>query len=370
MRSKSVTEAIYKRLLREAMDRSEKPSSEELRDALRVGFDTAHRVAKELGGGDAFKAAWYLDGGKLLPGDTKEAKSSLKKWAQEGEKMLFQKHGADSNVVLGAMVGGSRGAMLIDNFVDRIQSASAWTPERAWRLMDTLGSIESLVRDFYDVAKLASMSNEDALEMAAEAPPGSRLGRIAFADERSGVPKEPDTKEEKALYRALYDATFKNMTLSKKNLEIVDKILNSSPQMYSKIFRKPKMDVVRGMAVDENWIKRALGMSASEELPHEGEEDVKFNYDSNRRKNKEGTMFTSWSYDAVVAKQFAEESATGLSKGEYGVVLTASPGDNPRSFMDFESIYELGKLDMYDEQAEVLGIGPIIVKKLSWFKRA
>ena len=48
------------------------------------------------------------------------------------------------------------------------------------------------------------------------------------------------------------------------------------------------------------------------------------------------------------------------------VVLEADTGSNPDSFLDISDLYGVKPFEAYVSESEAIGMGPIVLRKLSW----
>lgn len=224
------------------------------------------------------------------------------------------------------------------------------------------------------------------LELAAKAalaagkkgggPPGEKpsdpFGRYAFAGSnlRVGgreVPYEPDTPRESDVYDALEAHFSQNVTLPKKTVDLLAKLLAAGK--YSDVLREPKAKVVyRGVNAGPRWIREMLGLRASDPVPIKGTEEIDYEYESSNGKAM------SWTTSKGTAKDFQEVSSEEVSDSDkpmYSVVLTATVADNPGTFLSGPGgLYNLKAGAEYSSENEVLALGAVRVTSITWFGNA
>lgn len=188
-----------------------------------------------------------------------------------------------------------------------------------------------------------------------EASPDDEFEEFIFADERHGqVPDEPDTRDEKALYDELKAHFVANEALSKDEASLIKRLMADGK--YSTILKKPDVEYVyRGMTVYDEYIRRALGLGDDESLPRKGSKTASFTFTP---RNGGGS---SWS--------LRHESTHGFMGGnkDYNVLLLARTSDNDGSFVSGPGgLYNVGELGKYDDEQEIVGLGPIKVAKIIW----
>lgn len=224
------------------------------------------------------------------------------------------------------------------------------------------------------------------LELAAKAaiaagkkgggPPGEKpsdpFGRYAFAGSNlrvggRAVPYEPDTPRESDAYDALEAHFSQNVTLPKKTVDLLAKLLAAGK--YSDILREPKAKVVyRGVNAGPRWIREMLGLRASDPVPLKGTEEIDYEYESSDGKAM------SWTTSKGTAKDFQEVSSEEVSDSDkpmYSVVLTAAVADNPGTFLSGPGgLYNLKAGAEYSSEDEVLALGAVRVTGITWFGNA
>lgn len=223
------------------------------------------------------------------------------------------------------------------------------------------------------------------LELAAKAalalgktagPPGEKpsdpFGRYAFAGSNlrvggRAVPYEPDTPRESDVYDALEAHFSQNVTLPKRTVDLLAKLLAAGK--YSDVLREPKAKVVyRGVNAGPRWIREMLGLRASDPVPLKGTEEIDYEYESSNGKAM------SWTTSKGTAKDFQEVSSEEVSDSDkpmYSVVLTATVADNPGTFLSGPGgLYNLKAGAEYSSENEVLALGSVRVTGITWFGNA
>lgn len=189
-----------------------------------------------------------------------------------------------------------------------------------------------------------------------EAPADAPLGRFAFPLKRRGLPPEPDTAEEKKLFQAL-DAHFNdNLKLNKKAAAQIEDFLAQG--LYPQVFSPPEEgEVFRGMGVSKQWLAKALSVSIKD-IPKKGNQEISMTYSP-----KTGGV-SSWTTSKTVSSKFSDSS------DKYNVVsvtLHARVSDNPNKFISGpEHLYKLDYIAQFANEKEVIGLGDIVVYKISW----
>jgi hypothetical protein len=119
---------------------------------------------------------------------------------------------------------------------------------------------------------------------------------------------------------------------------------------------KPDVELVyRGMAVNDDYLRRALGLDDDESLPQKGSKIASFTY------TPRSGGSSSWSLQHESTHDFM-----GGSKS-FNILLIARTSDNDGSFVSGPGgLYKVGKLGKHDEEQEVVGLGPIKVAKIIW----
>lgn len=191
------------------------------------------------------------------------------------------------------------------------------------------------------------------------------LDDIAFADERQpSVPEEEDNSHEKELYKAILDHFEHVNLLNKTYADELQGYLRDG--LYSDIFFPPRVHTLyRGMLVHEDYLSRALRMADDEEIPlGGGQSDASFTFTP-----RAGA--TSWTTDVGVADGFTQEPSTHEPPPvgrQFRVMLEADAAANPNKFVQCEGgLYTVDGLDAYQYESEVIGLGPIKVRKVYWY---
>lgn len=191
-----------------------------------------------------------------------------------------------------------------------------------------------------------------------EASPDDEFEEYLFADERhSQVPDEPDTRDEKALYDKLEAHFVANEALSEDEANLIKRLMADGK--YSTVLKKPDVELVyRGMAVNDDYLRRALGLDDDESLPQKGSKTASFTFTPRNGGS------SSWS--------LRHESTFDFMNGskDFNVLLIARTSDNDGSFVSGPGgLYKVGKLGKHEDEQEVVGLGAIKVAKIIWDER-
>jgi hypothetical protein len=186
--------------------------------------------------------------------------------------------------------------------------------------------------------------------------------KFAFADQRKGeVPEEKNNDEEQRLYDDIASYFSENSTISKEDAELIHDILKSG--MYKDVFHAPKEQTVyRGMAVDGNFMRKALKLPENAEISTDpGDSDAHFTF------TPRGDMgATSWTVDFEVAKKFADDMCD-RKRTPFQLIMIAATDDNTnRLAAGPDGLYKIPGFDKYDIESEVIGLGQIKVSKILW----
>lgn len=201
-----------------------------------------------------------------------------------------------------------------------------------------------------------SMGLSKFVDVEEEAPPDAPLGRYAFPLKRRGLPPESDTPEEKRLFQAL-DAHFNdNLKLNRKAATQIEDFLAQG--LYPQVFSPPEEDeVFRGMGVSKQWLAKALGVKVND-IPRRGSQEVGMTYTP-----KAGGV-SSWTTSKTVSSKFSDSSD---KYNVVSVILHARVSDNPNKFISGpEHLYKLDYIAQFANEKEVIGLGDIVVYKISW----
>lgn len=183
-----------------------------------------------------------------------------------------------------------------------------------------------------------------------EAGPDDPLGRIAFANDRRGMPQELDTALEEKLRRALVDHFEGYKLLSPENAQIIQGFIAQG--LYPSIFSEPSTPiVVRGMSVSQGWLTKALKRKPEAR----GKADVNFKFVP-----KMGA--SSWTSSKKVAQGFH------LLGADIDIIMCASVDDNQGKFVSAGAgLYSTDFVSSrFKEEKEAIGLGSIKVFKIEW----
>ena len=190
-----------------------------------------------------------------------------------------------------------------------------------------------------------------------EAPKDAILGQYMFADQRTDVPKEKNTKIEQSLYAAIRDQLNRNNSMPVEDVKIIYRLLKSG--QYKSMIKAPEQSYVyRGMSVDEEYLRSALKLNKEQEIESQGVIKSSFTFTP---KNA-STATTSWTKSLDIAKSYA------LSKKnkKYELIMIASVNENAGQFIDCAPFYAIKEISKYRFENEVIGIGSIKVSKIIW----
>lgn len=205
-----------------------------------------------------------------------------------------------------------------------------------------------------------------------DAPPRSPLGKRAFADQRSWVEPERNTKYEETLFNSVMDHLGGLPLLPRKDCDRISEFMRKG--IYSDVFMEPKVrSVYRGINIDFKTID-SMGLRKWYENTEEGG----FSKASKEfvLNPKPGEWSSSWSTAPLGTRDDTESVvwnyAAGTTlygkRGPVGVIFIAEVEKNPFKFFDCEPIYELEGAPTLEDEAEAVGMGPIIVSKRYFWK--
>lgn len=189
-----------------------------------------------------------------------------------------------------------------------------------------------------------------ALLAKSEAGPDDPLGRIAFANDRKGMPYERNTQIEDRLKNALIDHFEGHKMLDMKSAQMIQDLMAQG--LYSHIFAEPTTPVlVRGMSVSPQWLARIIGRKPE----MRGSAEVNFEFAP-----KGGA--SSWTTSKSVAAGFHEVGS------KIDIIMYASVADNPGKFLSaagglYSTKFISGR---FKKEKESLGLGPIKIFKIEW----
>ena len=229
------------------------------------------------------------------------------------------------------------------------------------------GTIARLTNYADDLESLFEITRTvfQAIEQESEAPPGSPLGRVAFAKARPNTPPEPDTALEANLLRRIQSHFAGVQLLQPKEMELIRGLMRDG--IYTSIFKEPKDEVlVRGISIGEKYLRELTGLEG--EIPLKGSVETSYTYAPKAS--------SSWTNNRSVAKTFAKRGtspdptwATWSSQNRpYAVVLHARVSDNPNMFVTGpDGLYKLKKIEaLFGNEHESIALGPIRIFKVEW----
>ena len=218
-------------------------------------------------------------------------------------------------------------------------------------------------------------------EEIAAASPRSALGRYAFAEQRPEdfeEEPEPNNERENALMSSIIEHFVGGgaTRLTEDDCRLIQGFLKKG--MYSDVFVEPSVaSVYRGMTVDESFVK-SLGIIMSDRDPRVPSYQNMKPGGIAAVKNKKirplpGKFASSWTTTDLgtrddssnMAGAFASgQTSYGYQGGNVGIVLCADIAANPGQFFDAEPLYRLEGMPGVEEEAEAVGMGTIVCRKV------
>jgi len=206
-------------------------------------------------------------------------------------------------------------------------------------------------------------SSKESTAAGGDGPEDGKLGRWVFSPNRiDGAPTdEPDTGYEEDLYQSISDYVTTNRHLS---VGATDKIKDVMKD-YDSILHPPSTGttVYRGMGVPLEWLKKALGKKFKDlvKLSPDGRVESEGSWTGRMTYTPLVADSSSWSTYEEKAEEFMDSGGN-----EVEVLLEADPEENKGSFLDLYDLYGVQPMDTYEDEAEVMGMGPIKVRKITW----
>lgn len=205
------------------------------------------------------------------------------------------------------------------------------------------------------------------------ASPRSALGRYAFAEQRPEEFEEPEPNNprENALFQSIVEHFIGGgaARLTEDDCKLIQGFLKKG--IYSDIFAEPVVaSVYRGMTVDELFVKGlGVNMSIYGNLAPGTIAAVK----NKKIRPLAGKYASSWTTTPLgsrddsdnMAWAFASgQTSYGYQGGNVGIVLCADIAANPGQFFDAEPLYRLEGMPGVEEEAEAVGMGTIVCRKV------
>jgi hypothetical protein len=225
--------------------------------------------------------------------------------------------------------------------------------------------------DFVQRTREALQYSDEDIEKFAKAPPGSPLGRIAFAPERAKrekIPFEPNTEAERDLRDDVWRYAHENEDIDPANVDLIKQLVAQGHYDDAIRFTDPSVGTVyRGMILDADYVDQALpGLSKHLEGLDDGDiitVDLGMIF---RARNK--SQLSSWSDSAGVATSFAFISERAKSAERVcPIIMHAQISDNPEGFLDALNLFR--KIDIKRKallnEREHFGLGDIRVSKIT-----
>jgi hypothetical protein len=196
-------------------------------------------------------------------------------------------------------------------------------------------------------------STDNEIEIAKEAPAFAPLGRIAFGEKRIDVPFEKDTAIERDLFKAIEAHLKGSKRLDEKSVALIQHMMKKG--YYTKLLKQPvHKEVFRGIGLNSQQLLKLLKQEKSTI-----DEGVKF-YDFLWKPRINASTSFSLLYEQALL--FAADP-----QETYAVILHAKVIENPYSFLDLnQGIYAIDDFSAYDDEAEVIAMGPIKGYKITW----
>jgi hypothetical protein len=224
------------------------------------------------------------------------------------------------------------------------------------------------------IQKTQTMKASGTDKLPPEGTDDDVFGKYAFAGDgrRQDVPDEDDTEIEKKLFNDIYNVIW-GIPGSSFDGETIQTYKDS---LRAGKYKKALNDVTpsksagsitnayRGMYVDEEWLRSALGLNESDPLPDRGSSPVDYTYKS------QYAGVSSWSWDKSIAEDSAEPDPAATEEGKtYSIVMHAAAGtDGPNTFVHVTKLmYTLIK-PQFSNERESIGVGDIAVNKIEWKK--
>lgn len=256
--------------------------------------------------------------------------------------------------------------LLVDNFLGQVSAAKleaeivAWLEEMDFQSAHDLAKLqnyESDIKKLFDTVRKAV----EEVESASEAPPGSPLGRIAFANARPDMPPESDTEVESRLLRRIWNHFSGNQLLEPREMEMIRGFMRDG--IYTSIFRESnEHQLVRGISISEKFLRELTGIEG--EIPEKGSIETSYTYTTRTA--------SSWTSEQWVAKNFARRGTSPAYDNTPGVpfavLLHARVGDNPNTFVAGPGgLYGIKAVSTaYGNEEETIALGPVRLFAVEW----
>ena len=212
------------------------------------------------------------------------------------------------------------------------------------------------------------------------------LGKIAFSfdhsdDEISG--KERDTEYEKWLAKQLENHFFSDKPLKTNVTDAIKNFIDKG--LYPEAFQRyQKGDVYMGFRAPVRYFEERFGPLPKKPKWYRAPIDYMLNrakksfednpeapsYIPRQKETTQMSLFpdlnkragSSWTTSSKVANRFRQ-----ALEGEVSIILVADSGDPSNYFIDAEPLYSYDFAMDYDHESEVVGVGDIKIKELTWF---
>jgi hypothetical protein len=205
------------------------------------------------------------------------------------------------------------------------------------------------------------------------------LGKVQFAHDRLDLPAsqrtEKDTPEESELFDNIVGWVMGQEPPHPSQLAKIKTLTRDRSSPYNKFFSSyDSGPAYRGLyAIKEELLQRWIGRPLRREEKKDSNDWHKAESNEFIRPTGMGGLMEdklknvqSFSKNKEAAKKFCSDFSP-KSVGLYCVIVTAAAEDNPGKFLDLESgIYKLKSVQRMVDEAEVLALGPIIMKEIEW----
>jgi hypothetical protein len=228
--------------------------------------------------------------------------------------------------------------------------------------------IEDGVKSWYNKIYLKQIGIRNKIEQSLQKLPSGPFGKVFDGEERNLPYKNPEknTPEEVSL-RNVINKHILTTPLDQSNAKKIKNIL--SKELYNDVFTKPETsEVYRGMLVNRevfNTFMLKFFDIEKQKIPKKGTINPrkKINY------IPQGTSgivrgASSWSKELHIARNFSDFG--GEVQKSIRLILIAKTNENPNKFFDLKNWYSEMGMHAFQEEAETVGLGTIIVDKIMW----
>lgn len=216
-------------------------------------------------------------------------------------------------------------------------------------------TLEQLVNKF----SKKKNAKKDSINVPVEAEKGN-LGKWAFAEDRTDVPYEENTKTENSLESQIVSHLSGDGTLNKSAASKIVSYIEKGQYLPLLQFPTEKYETVfRGMRISTKEFNKLFGF-----IPKDRETKI---LDVDIWAKPRGAT-TSWTLSIEIAQYFANDTTPDES---VAIIMAASTSVNSDKFiLNPEKIYNVAKFASQKEQLETIGIGPIKIHKIAYANSA